>query len=1178
MDTTKLRSFATSARTQLIAEVTARLQVALAPSSSARVESPETIRTLERAIREHGDGSSGRNLVAEQVAYTWFNRIIALRFMDSNGYTAAGVVSPQRGLETGQPEILADAKRGHFDTSVVDQRTIDRVTGLLNGVLKSPDPQGEAYGQLLTAYCRHWHKNMPFMFQGKGDYTELLMPAGLLAEGSALTKTTRMLTEEDCEDVEVIGWLYQFYISDRKDEVFADFKNNKAGAAEIPAATQLFTPDWIVQYLVQNSLGRLWMLNRPDSHLGDAMEYYIRPIHKETDFLRVSSPEELKILDPACGSGHMLTYAFDLLYSIYEEEGYSPSEIPGFILTNNLYGTEIDERAGSLAAFALVMKARAKQRSFFAKGVAPNICVLQPIRFSKSELDEFADPNLDRVDEEFFWNQFQQADVFGSLILPLDNGQRSSERRNRLEALRETLWGTQERAQRVLIQTDFLSNRYHVVVANPPYMGSKNMGEELLDFAKRRFPLSKNDLFAMFIERSRALSLPHAYVAMITMQSWMYLGRYEAFRREMLAHCDFKSLVHLGTQAFESIAGEVVSTVAFVARNGHSTMPSVFVRLSNVDGQDKPNKLKALVNSHEGEDWFITSTEAFLEIPGAPFAYWTTPLLRSVFTSGRRVEDISPVRQGFQTGNNERFMRYWWEVNRSTIGPDSSSTEEFHAAGYKFAPYQKGGSWRKWFGNDEYVVAFDPANYTELARLGNKLPSKDRYFKASITWSALGGDFGARWVGEGSTFSAKGACAFPTSWSDACLILAVYNSTVVSELLEFMGATLDFNVGPLREIPLPQDVGNGIRGALERNVTRLVDIHRLDWNTSETARDFGSDATVQGSTSQRVQSALSSDINRWSGLVSEAQALERENDELIRSCYGLSDGVSNEFNVTLLSQEAMADFDGIRVRAFISYAVGCMFGRYSAQASGVVLADLEEGLQEFLERVPTPSFMPDPDNVVPITDGEWFPDDIVSRFRKFLKATFGAQHFEENFRLIEESLGTPDKPKSIRTYFLKDFYKDHLQRYRKRPIYWMFSSSDGSFNAMVYLHRYTPSTVSTVLNDYLREFQAKLQGELQKQELLSVAIDASPRDKAKASKEVKRIRKVLLELDEYEHDVLYPLASRQIGIDLDDGVLVNYLRFGKALYQVPEIEKKRAEVETWNWLSKPLEPFDGDSK
>ena len=419
METAPLKSFATWARTALIREVTARIAVVLSPVSAERIEQPKAVDTLEKAVNAAGSGEKGRTAVANRVAYTWFNRIIALRFMDANGYTGVGVASPQGEVASGQPEILAEAKRGSIDTAVVGTKTREIVTGLLNGTRRSEDPQGEAYALLLAEYCRHWNRAMPFMFEREGDFTELLIPSNLLADDSVLNRATKVLTTEVCKDVEVIGWLYQFYISERHDEVFAGFKKNiRAGADEIPAATQLFTPHWIVRYLVENSIGRLWMLNRPSSRLVDQMDYYIAPVDEETDFLKIASPEELKVIDPACGSGHMLTYTFDLLYAIYEEEGYAPSNIPSLILANNLYGTEIDSRAGTLAAFALMMKARERQRRFFDKGVEPNICVIEPITFTPAELGHLITSHDNRTREATFWNQFADADVLGALISP----------------------------------------------------------------------------------------------------------------------------------------------------------------------------------------------------------------------------------------------------------------------------------------------------------------------------------------------------------------------------------------------------------------------------------------------------------------------------------------------------------------------------------------------------------------------------------------------------------------------------------------------------------------------------------------------------------------------------------------------------------------------------------------
>ncbi|MCB9405026.1 MAG: BREX-1 system adenine-specific DNA-methyltransferase PglX [Microthrixaceae bacterium] len=712
METAPLKSFAAWARTALIREVNARLAAVLAPGASERVEQANAVAALEKAVAAAGGDETGRAFVADKVAYTWFNRIIALRFMDANGYTGIGVVSPQAGVKVGQPEILADAKRGVFDTGVVSQSTRTAVAGLLDGTRASGDAQGEAYALLLADYCRHWNRAMPFMFEQEGDFTELLIPADLLADDSVLNRAVKVLTADVCKDVEVIGWLYQFYISERKDEVFAGFKKNKkAGAQEIPAATQLFTPHWIVRYLVENSVGRLWMLNHPSSALVARMDYYIAPVDEETDFLRIAKPEDLKVIDPACGSGHMLTYAFDLLYAIYEEEGYAPTDIPGLILTHNIYGTEIDPRAGALASFALTMKARGSQRTFFNRQVEPNICVLDPITFTTDELSELATADGDHRDEEAFWTQFAHADTFGSLIQPdTDLTARLADHLSTLDddgsILRASVL---DRAARVIDQATYLTRSYAVAVANPPYMGSKQMNALLSQFMKDKYPDSKSDLFAAFIERCTNLAGQRGAVAMITMQSWMFLSSYAKLRDSLLANQQIASMLHLGARAFDSIGGEVVSSTAFVLTNEHGKRAGSFVRL--VDGNSEAEKITALraaLYARTSEtDFYEASGDDFASIPGSPIVYWLSEKMRMVFTSGDRLGAVASLAVGLQTGDNNRFLRQWWEVSQACFAFACTSREEAQASGARWFPYNKGGEFRKWYGNQEHVVNWE---------------------------------------------------------------------------------------------------------------------------------------------------------------------------------------------------------------------------------------------------------------------------------------------------------------------------------------------------------------------------------------------------------------------------------------------------------------------------------------
>lgn len=602
MDTSKLKKFAQFARRTLGEQVGAKLALVLSEGSAARRESPAAVKKLEEAIKDHG-----KAWVTERVAYIWFNRFCALRFMDVNRYTRIGIVSPAEGQF--QPEILLEAKMGHIDEEMVPAKTQQLVADLLAGKSPSHDPQGEAYRLLVVAACNAWHQAMPFLFERIDDYTELLMPDDLLSGNSILAYTREAMTPAACKDlatdepvVEVIGWLYQFYISEKKDAVFEGLKKNQKIAPEnIPAATQLFTPHWIVRYLVDNSLGRLWLLNRPASRLAEQMAYYIPPEKPETDFLRINGPEDIKVCDPACGSGHILTYAFDLLYAIYEEEGYDAAEIPERILTHNLHGVELDERAGELAAFALTMKARARQRRFFNKRVKPNITVLEKVGFSPEELDEY----MGHVGRDLFTyglretlQQFSEADNFGSLIVPKVGNVADVLATLEAKDMAGNLFlaETHQRVLKVLRMAEALGPRYAVVVANPPYMGGKGMNGRLSTWAKENYPTSKSDLFAMFIERNLDLTVRGGAVAMITMQSWMFLSSFEALRSRILNQHTILSMAHLGARAFDSIGGEVVSTTAFVLENTHKPeYRGAYLRL--VDGNSEAEKMEMMVKA-----------------------------------------------------------------------------------------------------------------------------------------------------------------------------------------------------------------------------------------------------------------------------------------------------------------------------------------------------------------------------------------------------------------------------------------------------------------------------------------------------------------------------------------------------------------------------------------------------
>ncbi|MFC2623330.1 MAG: BREX-1 system adenine-specific DNA-methyltransferase PglX [Propionibacterium acidifaciens] len=1176
IDTKKLEAFATEARTQLIAEVEARLTAALAPASTARVEAPGAVKELEDAIARHGGGSEGRRRIIEEQAYAWFNRIIALRFMDANRYTSPPVVSPEAGRAAGQPAVLAAAKRGEFDPDVFTRPAqVERITGLLDGTLTSHDAQGEAYGLILAAHCAFWHRAMPFMFAADGSFTSLLMPGNLLADGSVRATAVETLTVEDCQDVEVIGWLYQFYISKRKNEVFAGFKRNKkAGPDEIPAATQLFTPDWIVRYLVQNSVGRLWLLNHPESALGGRMEYYIEPTGEE-DFLRIERPEELTVMDPACGSGHMLTYAFDLLYEIYEEEGYAPSEIPELILTHNLRGTEIDGRAGALAAFALMMKARARQRRFLRKHVQPRIRVIEPAEFTPDELDRLASASGDRQAEEDFWQCFRHADMLGSLIRP------DSETLAVAKAQAETLdpdtlteSNLRERAEQVLCQAEYLAREYAVVVTNPPYMGSKNMSSALSEWLSSEYPLSRSDLMTAFMERAGDFSRASGVWGMINLPSWMFIKSFLRFRVQFLCNMTINSLLHLGRGVFGSdfgsVAFSVTNSIPFAEHKG------VYRRLfdAHVEVRSVDTIRKLYLNQEYGR--YEVSQDDFLTLPEKSIAYWLSPAMLRVFAEGSPLGEIAAPKQGLATADNSRFLRHWFEVSRDKSCFTAASREEAAASGAKWFPHLKGGAFRKWWGNQEYVINWEHDG-KELwdFRPRAVVRNPDSYFKPAISWSNVSsGEPSFRYYEHGSIFGHVGQAFFPAQNLE--ILLGLSNSSICRSLLGVLSPTLHFEAGQLSDLPVIE-VSEFERDSMA--VNRLIGIFRADWNSYETSWDFTSSPLMQR---VRLGDSVTDALDCWwegsVRIAREAQALETENNRYWANVYVLQDEVPIEVSLDRVSlasnpwfryapakdeERSEAEYRELfaadAVRDLISYAVGCMFGRYSLDEPGLILASQGETIQDHVARVPEPAFAPDSDNVIPVTQGDWFEDDIVARFRTFLKASFGEANLEENVRYIESVLGKP-----LRRYFLKDFYKDHCKRYSNRPIYWMFSSrpdGKGVFNALIYLHRYTPATLNTVLNEYLREFQTKLRAEIDQLERS---------DRSANLKRADKYRKDLLECEDYERDVLYPLATRNLDLDLDDGVLVNYLRFGKALVRIKAIEEKRHDVETWTWPTRPL--------
>lgn len=1167
MDTNRLKRFAQYARRELLQTVTTKLEMVLDKESAARREKPRAIEDLEKAIKE-----LGKERVIDQVAYTWFNRFCALRFMDVKGYNRIRVVSPLE--DQFQPEILAEAKMGHLGDEVVSEKLRERILALLAGTFSSRDPQTEAYRLLIVAICNEYHRSMPFLFERIDDYTELLMPDDLLSGNSILAYTREAMTPENCESVEVIGWLYQFYISEKKEDVFKQLKKGKKiGSESIPAATQLFTPSWIVRYLVENSLGRLWMLNRPQSKLVEKMEYYIRPEQVETDFLRVSSPGKLKVCDPACGSGHMLVYAFDLLYAIYEEEGYEPSEIPEKILTDNLYGIEIDKRAGELAAFALVMKARERYRRFLRKPVQPNIAVLEPIAFEEGELSAY----LDFVGRDLFTtalletlHQFKEADNFGALIRPVvtDVAGMLGILKNKDAAGQLLLYKTHEKVLQVLKQADYLSPKYQVVIANPPYMGNKGMNDRLKAFLQDNYKDVKSDLFSAFMARILEMTLLKGEIGFVTPYVWMFILSYEKLRHLILERTTITSLIQLEYNAF---APACIPVATFTLSN--QNLPNFkggYVKLSDFRGEDNqsPKALEAIANSNCG--WFYrASASDFKKIPGAAIAYWISKNVADIFVRNPPLSSIAKPRQGLATSDNNRFLKQWFEPSFKTIGFGIKTRTEAVESRKKWFPCQKGGMYRKWYGNYDFIVNWENDG-KELLDFAAKLygsPTRtikniQFYFREGITWSTISSSkFSMRYSPWGFISETKGAICFTDDKNILLQLLGFSNTKLVNYFLQAICPTLDYHEGPFGRLPVIAETLT----SSSINIQNCIYLSSQDWNSYETSWDFQKlSLLTPENKAETLANSYQNIRQQWAEMTQEMQRLEEENNRIFIEAYGLQDELNPEvplkeitltcnphyrYNADKSQEELEALLLADTMREFISYAVGCIFGRYSLDKPGLILANQGETIDDYLAQIPEPSFMPDRDNVIPILDGDWFNDDIIEKFRQFLTLTFGKENYQTNLQFIENALG-----KTIQKYFLKDFYTDHIKRYKKRPIYWLLSSPKGNFNALIYLHRYRPDTVSIVLNDYLREYRAKLTAKVENLQRIEISANASPTEKTKAIKEIEKLNKIIKELGDYETEILYPLAIQQINIDLDEGVKINYGKFGQALKKIPGLD------------------------
>lgn len=1172
MNKSILKNFAVNARNELIERVKQKayeIGITEDKVKKAQIEASDAIyingKPLDNGqVKQRNSliqqiDSKGYPQVMEEVAYTWFNRLCALRFMEVNDFlpTRVKVLSSELPGSV-EPDILREALNVDLD--------IEREAVL---EFKEKNDSNGLFKYMLIKQCNSLNQCFPFLFEKIEDYTEILFPDNLLKEGSFLQTMvdTDHIPERDWQDVEIIGWLYQYYISEKKDQVFADLKKNvKISKENIPAATQLFTPHWIVRYLVENSLGQLWMLNRPDSKLIEKMDYYIKPEQEELDFLKISSPEEIKICDPACGSGHMLVYAFDLLYAIYEEEGYPLTEIPGLILEKNLYGIEIDKRAGELAAFALVMKARQKYRRFLRQPVQPNILVLENIKFDKNELKNYQEEiGVDLFTASLFpaLRQFEEADNFGSLIKPeltdVSDVLQQLEAKNVENNL--FLSKTHQKVLQALKQVDYLSQKYHVVIANPPYMGGKGMNTKLKAFAGDNYPNSKSDLFAIFIERGFHLILERGYNAMVTMQSWMFLSSYEKLRERLLKETTINCMVHMANM----VMGIAFGTAATVWNNlykpqykGHFS----YVYYEDLDGENKPKEFPI-----QNERLAMASADDFKKIPGSPIAYWVSEEVRISFKIGETFSRYAEPRLGMATGNNDMYVRNWFEVLNNKIGL-GLTRDLAKQSNLKWFPYNKGGDYRKWFGNNEYIVNWENDGY----ELQNTLhPSGSRIwahnfnlnyiFKPAITWTFVSSScFGVRQSPQGFLFDVAGSSAFPDE-SEMQTLMGLLGSKVAFLLLKALNPTLNFQAGNLSDLPVVS-LNHSTKIRTMSIVNNLVDICKSDWDSYETSWDFTILPLLKPEYNQSsIQETYNDLRTHWWELTLEMQQLEEENNRIFIEAYGLQDELTPEVPLSeiTLTCNPYYRYGGDRseeelerlllldtIKEYISYAVGCMLGRYSLDKEGLAFAGGEFDPAQYK------TFPADRDNVIPVLAEDYFKDDIVTRLADFVRLAFGPENLEENLDFIADTLGrkaSESARDSIRRYLVNDFYKDHVKTYKKRPIYWMFSSGkEKAFNCLIYLHRYQPDTIATIRTEYLHRLQEAL--EVEKQHLQRVIDEeAGNRAARNAVKSMVKLDKQIAELKKYE-ELIHHYADMGIAIDLDDGVKVNYAKFDGLLAKI----------------------------
>ena len=1172
MDKNAIKKFAVWARTELIARVSLKgveygitednIEDVNADSVGGKVLTADEKKQRQALIAEIND--KGYKQVMEEVAYTWFNRFSALRFMEVNGYLPSHVRVFTDEENNFKPQIITEAI--HLD---LDGLNMEKVYEL-----KDAEKTEELYKYLLIVQCNALNKILPGMFQKIADYTELLLPDNLLREGSVIQQMIELIPEDDWKDaVQIIGWLYQYYNSEKKDDVFAALKKNvKITKENIPAATQLFTPDWIVRYMVENSLGRLWLEGHPDvkEQLLPTEEeqsayaagnrdpedtkwhYYLEEAEQEPEVqaqlaeirkeYAALTPDQLKVIDPCSGSGHILAYMFDVLMKIYESYGYTTREAVASIVKNNLYGLEIDDRAAQLAYFAVMMKARQYDRRFFSRGIQPHVyAIVESNHVDQFALEYFCNGDMKLTAAmDIIIKELHDAKEYGSIltVTPQD----WSALYDRFAEITEDINMSRDTALRELLPlvqvAEAMAQKYDAVVTNPPYMGASNMNLKLNDFIKKNYADYKSDFFSAFVIHASQMTKQSGYCGFFTPYVWMFIQSYEKMRNYLYNQATIETLIQFEYSAFEE-ATVPVCTFAFCNRC-IAEKKGCYLRLVDFRGGMEVQRQKTLeaLNNHNCGFYYEQSTNNFSKIPGSPVAYWVSENFISAYRH-KSISDYGFARSGLQTGNNDLFLKFWQEVDVNNIAFGMHDKNEYLASQRKWTPQIKGGDFRKWYGNFDYVVNWknDGADIRKCngCRL-NAMGNTELFFRSGVTWShTTSSIYGARYLPYGHLFNVEAPTLFLDDKKKEMYFLAFLDSCVAQLYLNAINATMHYLVGNISALPIIYQENETIDSLAKTNVS----LSRTDWDSFENSWDFQHHPLL------RKVPTIAEAFDQWqtecADRFNQLKANEEELNSIFIDIYGLQDELTPEVadkDVTVRKADLGRD-----IRSFISYAVGCMFGRYSLDVDGLAYAGGEWDNSKYA------SFAADKDNIIPICDDEYFEDDIVGLFVKFVKTVYGADTLDENLKFIADALGGKGQPKDvIRNYFLNDFYSDHCKIYQKRPIYWLFDSGKkNGFKALIYMHRYQPDTIARIRTDYVHEQQARYRTAIA--DLEQRIANASTGERVKLNKKLTTLQAQDTEIRTYEEKI-HHLADQMISIDLDDGVKKNYAIFQDVLAKI----------------------------